>query len=708
MKRRFWSILLALSLVVGLLPSTALASGAVTADEIADFTADDGGEAALALLTGGDASLASWDPSGRVLTLSGVDFTTTKPVGVMLPDDTTIVLTEGTDNRIVSNGSIREGDSCGIACGELSLIWYEMSNQQGYEVSLLGDLTLRGQGTLYARGGGIDAANSGYYSMGIGAHRLTITEGTITAEGGTVENGASSVGISTSYLNVSGDEKNGDITISGGHVISDGIRARLGTLSISGDAVVHSSGLVSASTLYVSGGELTAEGTYGISASLNIAGGEVTARGTLYGIGDGNEESYIRGGTVTVEGGTVGSCLFDSTGLTVTGGEFNCTGSFWSRTLSVSGGTMRVTATPGMPAVGLTCRSAFDFTPEVLSCPQLGTGIELRYRDDSGHYQSGAMCLGYLYNFYEKHPGEYITVKSYSALFEADGTTLASDIRIAPPLAEDAESQISALDENSTVESVNQAADTYVELSAEEQEKVSVESVRVLDALVEEKNGLTVTKDLPEDAEITVDGLALASGVAQDTSVRTTALSVTDVTDTAQARVAEALLELDFTLTVDGAAAQPAVPVVVSIPCTEGMKSQVDDLKVIHLTEGGEREEVPYALSENGDRLTFRAASFSGYAVVGDPANTPVDSLTFLSAYRVQTPQSLTGSCTMIVAAYDASGRMTEVRRCSAPEANQIWLLAWRTAPERCRAFLLGERQRPMSPCGTWENAGQR
>ena len=330
--------------------------------------------------------------------------------------------------------------------------------------------------------------------------------------------------------------------------------------------------------------------------------------------------------------------------------------------------------------------------------------MKLRYEDDSGVYRTGVRTQEYEYSFYDNHPEYFYPIKAYSALFEADGKTLASSVLIAPVDAADVEDQIGGLGEDPTAETVNQTASLYAGLSAEEQERVPLDSIRTLDGLVESRNNLTVTKTLPQGAGITVDGLALASGVAQDTSVQETALTVKNVTDTAQAGVAEALLELDFAMTVNGQAAQPAVPVVVSVACTEAMKANAEKgtLRGVHLTEDGTQEDVEYTLSEDNNTLTFRAASFSGYAVVGDPANAPVDSLTFLSAYRVQTPQNVTGECTLIVAAYDADGRMTQVYRYSGVAENQIHLLTWDAEPAQCRAFLLDGQGRPQTAAARW------
>ncbi len=95
---KLWSILLALAMVVGMLPTIALAAGSATAT--ADFVSDP--TTALALLndakTGTTAS--TWDSTTKTLTLCGVNFVTTAATAVKLPDNTTIVLADGTTNTI--------------------------------------------------------------------------------------------------------------------------------------------------------------------------------------------------------------------------------------------------------------------------------------------------------------------------------------------------------------------------------------------------------------------------------------------------------------------------------------------------------------------------------------------------------------------------------------------------------------------------------
>ena len=706
--KKWTGVLLAVCMALTLLPTGALAVETVTTSETADFNKDS--VAALELLTGGAEKRASWDADSKVLTLSGVDFTTSSQAAVVVPDGTTVVLSEGTENRLVSTCSARSGYSCGIACGEWKEVFSDQTGETSYVALLSGELTIQGGGTLYAQGGEIISEVKGCYSTGIAAHCLIILDGIITAKGGMGENEAYSVGLYTVYTGSGTALEHGDITISGGTVTASGqtqgIETYTGSLFVSGDAQLCAEGGVSVDTVNVSGGRLTTEGAFGIEANLNVTGGQVAAKGTIAGIRGSYESNTISGGTVTVEGGVLGACIFDEGDVLITGGELLCNGSFWSDRLIVNGGRIEAKATEGMPALGLCCLSKINFGSSRIESPKLGAGMELRYGDASGTYRTGVVCQKYEYDFYEQGKEIYILfVKAYSALFEADGTTLASSIQIAPISAEEVQDQISALTEMSTSDQVNETAALYTDMVAEEQAKVSVESIQALDQLVEQKNQLAVTSTTPEESGIEVSGLALASGVAKDFSIQKIELTVTDVTDTAQSAVAEALLELDFSMTVDHAAAQPAAPVVVSVPYTEAMKIQEErgGLRVLHLTDKGTQETVPHTLSADKSTLTFRASSFSGYAITGDPANTPVQVLTFLSGYRVQTPETLLGSCTLVTAGYDAQERMTEVHRYEDVAANEICLLSWSTDPALCRAFLLDARGRPLGAAAQCE-----
>ena len=107
---RLWSILLALVMVVGMLPTVALAEGSATAT--ADFSANP--TAALALLNAAktaDAEDSTWDSTTKTLTLNGVNFETTAAIAVILPDDAKIVLN---GDNIITSGEATS-DSFGIS-----------------------------------------------------------------------------------------------------------------------------------------------------------------------------------------------------------------------------------------------------------------------------------------------------------------------------------------------------------------------------------------------------------------------------------------------------------------------------------------------------------------------------------------------------------------------------------------------------------------
>lgn len=200
---RLLSILLALAMVVGMLPTAALAEGAVPATATADFTVD--ADVALALLNTaktGEAEDSTWDADSKTLTLNGVNFETEAATAVKLPDGATIIL----NGENIIGGSSGSGDCFGI---------------KG-----LGSLTISGSGTLNVTSG--TASN---LSFGIRAETgVTITSGAIEATGGAAP-GGQSFGIYT---------LNNDLTIEGGTVTSTGGDAKesSGSLTIEGGNLI--------------------------------------------------------------------------------------------------------------------------------------------------------------------------------------------------------------------------------------------------------------------------------------------------------------------------------------------------------------------------------------------------------------------------------------------------------------------------------------
>ena len=266
---RLWSILLVLVMVVGMLPTVALATGSVAAT--ADFSADP--TAALTLLNtykNAGAEDSTWDSSTRTLTLKGVNFVTTAATAVILPPESKIVLADGTTNTITG------GNSDSLTC---------------YGICAEGSLTISGSGKLDVTGGTATNGNS----YGIDSETtIDISGADVTAIGGTATNG-NSYGIST-YK---------DVTIESGTVTATG-----GTASNSKGIFVNSNSVTIGSGKVEATGGTARSDSYGIdSASVNIGGGTVTAKGgeTTNGYSYGISSLYdikISDGTVTAEGGT--------------------------------------------------------------------------------------------------------------------------------------------------------------------------------------------------------------------------------------------------------------------------------------------------------------------------------------------------------------------------------------------------------------------
>ena len=362
---KLWSILLALVMVVGMLPTVALA--AEPASDPADFSANP--TAALALLNAAktaDAEDSTWDSTTKTLTLNGVNFTTTASTAVKLPEAATIVLNG--DNTITS-GVASSKDSFGIyALGDLTIngdgkltVTSGTANDDSHGIYACDKMSITGNviatsGTANDRCYGIHAGDSiaisgnvtaiggeaGEYSHGIHAvNNLTIEGGNVTAAGGTAMN-ANSYGIYAYY----------DINISGGTVIATG-----------GAADGYSLGIYASKNVFVSGtADVTAEGgsaaendSNGICASyyVTITGGSVkatggTANSLSVGISADNDAVTISGDN-TVVTATGGTATKDSYGIYSNGDT------------KISGGTTKVTATGGtVNATGGTAGSGYD------------------------------------------------------------------------------------------------------------------------------------------------------------------------------------------------------------------------------------------------------------------------------------------------------------------------------------------------------------
>ena len=191
-------VLLALVMIVGMLPATALAEETTVATESPDFVHDS--EVAIALLNAHKtpgAKDSTWDSATKTLTLNGVNFVTTDYTGMTLPAGTTIVL----------NGvnTITGGDSSLECCGIYGYGYFYVEgtgilkvtagNSSGSRsIGILATGIVVNGGEIIATGG---SASSTSYGI-LDSNALAINSGKVTATGGTAT--GSSIGVKQVYM----------------------------------------------------------------------------------------------------------------------------------------------------------------------------------------------------------------------------------------------------------------------------------------------------------------------------------------------------------------------------------------------------------------------------------------------------------------------------------------------------------------------------
>ena len=396
------SILLVLVMVVGMLPTVALAAEPATADFSANPTA------ALALLNAaktGDTD-SEWNSTSKTLTLNGVNFETTAAIAVILPDDAKIVLN---GDNIITSGEATSMDSFGICA--------------------LGDLTINGDGKLDVTGGTATGNSHGIYAT----NGLSISGGTVKAYGGDTSSGYSYGIYTDGSLTISDDA---DVTANGGkaNYNSYGIYANTG-LTISGDNTV----------VTATGGEERARKSKGIFVNSNyvtIESGKVEATGgkagvESYGI-EARDNIEISGGTVTATGGEVTSGAFtysfgiysnnnvtisNTATVTAKGGETTnydstCShGIYASNGLSISGGT--VTAQAG---TAKTAR-AFEKSPSISISPNYWWRISESDEYTQFSDSSSAYTWSVEHTYVEIRDTAPAAATTYTVTFDANGGT---------------------------------------------------------------------------------------------------------------------------------------------------------------------------------------------------------------------------------------------------------------------------------------------
>ena len=372
-KTKLLTVLLALCMVLSLVPMTAFAADPAT--ETADFTASDGGAAAIALLNqykSFGAADSTWDNGTKTLTLRGIDFTTKAATAVKLPDRTTIVLADGTTNTITG------GDAA-------------IAEDGGYNKHMV-ITALKAMGDLKVKGG---ASGTGTLSVTSGTHKNTgeawtyscaigvadgdfeIEGGHITAQGGTAYSADCAFSVGVRMDNSSRRSKillitGGSLTAIGGESydtedpqnprksFSDGVTVSKGSISVTGSGkltakcvpAMDGEGLAFAvqtftGDLLVShNGEVTVAATNGISVSaggIKLSGGKL--RVEKGGVGATKEvvtSNTEIAGSIEVNGGALyaENSNFSMKKFTVTGGTVR-TGSMLPDTVNISGGTVQ-------------------------------------------------------------------------------------------------------------------------------------------------------------------------------------------------------------------------------------------------------------------------------------------------------------------------------------------------------------------------------
>ena len=313
-KTKLLTVLLALCMVLSLVPMTAFAADPAT--ETADFTASDGGAAAIALLNqykSFGAADSTWDNGTKTLTLRGIDFTTKAATAVKLPDRTTIVLADGTTNTITG------GDAA-------------IAEDGGYNKHMV-ITALEAMGDLKVKGG---ASGTGTLSVTSGTHKNTgeawtyscaigvadgdfeIEGGHITAQGGTAYSADCAFSVGVRMDNSSRRSKillitGGSLTAIGGESydtedpqnprksFSDGVTVSKGSISVTG------SGKLTAKCVPAMDGEGLAFAVQTFTGDLLIShNGEVTVAATN-GISVSAGGIKLSDGKLRVEKGGVGA-----------------------------------------------------------------------------------------------------------------------------------------------------------------------------------------------------------------------------------------------------------------------------------------------------------------------------------------------------------------------------------------------------------------
>ena len=301
MKRRIGGIFLVLTLCLTLLPTAVLAAEPETApaSETADFTAPDGGAAAITLLNaakGENAEDSTWDASSKTLTLKGLRFVTTATTAVKLPAGAAIVLADGTYNSILG------GDATAAQDGKQTNKIYI------YGIYADGDLTIQGgtddsAGSLTVRSGAHSNSGDAWtYSTALYAKgALTVNGGEIKLTGGEACSADCAFSIGLLLPEGSG------LSMTGGDLTAAGKRSLIVNSEENRDAFSYGIEAIGAN-ISVSGGKLRGESQnqHGdLSYGIDISRGDLLVSDSAVVEGMSSHAIYITNGSLKQSGGSI-------------------------------------------------------------------------------------------------------------------------------------------------------------------------------------------------------------------------------------------------------------------------------------------------------------------------------------------------------------------------------------------------------------------
>ena len=356
MKKRIFSILLCCVMLVGLLPTVALAAGDVK--YLDDKGVEQTHTGSYTEITATDTPIA-WTAGWYVVNGNVTIGTEETPLRVTVSGDVRLILADGC--TLTVNGGIQvQDDDNDITNGSANaLTIYAQSTDK----STMGELIAKGaeddynaviggnEGNGYGGSGGAITINGGVVKAtntdgagiggGFGSHSGG-SGGTITINGGNI-NASNQIGAGIGGGEGGSDGgSGGEITINGGSVIATGGSGAGigggqgdgysgggigGNITINGGTVTATS---TGSGAGIGGGYSGGGGTGGDGGKITITGGNTTARGyycTAIGGGFGDDggsggEVTITGGTVTATGNASGQ-TFSSSAAGIGGGRYN-------------------------------------------------------------------------------------------------------------------------------------------------------------------------------------------------------------------------------------------------------------------------------------------------------------------------------------------------------------------------------------------------